>query len=187
MIPKTGQHVKIVFRNGTVTEGIVEGWFNNVVQLKALDGESNLIITNPEQDIMLIKVWDEKFEEPQPEPTMPEPPRWEDEEKANYSTESLRKEFQERLYGKDQTFEEAAATHDPSNPDDRKSLAELRVELAKQERKIIAEKLREHRPSAYKPTQVPYHYLPGIPEPKRSAYQPARIPNGRTTKKPRPQ
>lgn len=169
--PQTGQHVKIVFRNGTVTEGIVEEWFNNVIYLKALDGESKLIITNPEQDIMLIKVWDEKA--PEVEPKEPEP--------VDLPTEEEAKEWASH-------FQEVAETHDPYNPDDRKTLAELKIELAKQERKIIAEKLREHRPSPYKPTQVPYHYLPGIPEPKRSAYQPGRIPNGpRPTKKPRSQ
>lgn len=29
-------------------------------------------------------------------------PRWEDEEKANFGTEELRKEFRERLYGEDE-------------------------------------------------------------------------------------
>jgi hypothetical protein len=137
--PEAGQHVKIVFRNGTVTEGIVEEWFGNVAYLKALDSESKLIITNPEQDIMLIKVVIEKA------PKAEDPEDCPSEEEADAFASQ---------------FQEAAETHDPTNPDDRKTLAELRIEMAKQERKIIAEKLRHHRPSTG-PGKVQYGY-PGL-------------------------
>lgn len=137
MTPQPGQHVKCILRNGAMAEGIVEEWFGNVVQLKSLDGESVLIITHPAEDIMLIKIiLDKKPEEEQ-----------------NLPTEEGADEFVKQ-------FAEADASHDPTNPDDRKSLAELRIELIKQERKIIAEKLKNHRPSSG-PGKVQYGY-PGL-------------------------
>jgi hypothetical protein len=85
----------------------------------------------------------------------------------------------------EQKFEEAREATDPHDINAVKSLAELRIELNKQERRIIAEKLREHRPSAYAPSTTPYHY-PSVVSGKPSPYQPGRIPNGRTNKKQSP-
>jgi sRNA-binding regulator protein Hfq len=49
------QLVKILFRNGTSVEGIVEVWDPDYV-LRSGDGKSLLIIQDPKQDIMAIKV-----------------------------------------------------------------------------------------------------------------------------------
>jgi len=49
------QLVKILFRNGTSIEGIVEVWDEDYV-LRSEDGKSILIIQDPSQDIMAIKV-----------------------------------------------------------------------------------------------------------------------------------
>lgn len=160
MTPTTGQHVKCILRNGAIAEGIVEEWYNNVVQLKSLDGESVLIITHPAEDIMLIKIILDKPEEVE---EVPEPPQ--------------------DLPALEKRFEEAREATDPHDIDSVKSLAELRIELNKQERRIIADKLREHRPTAYTPSTTPYHY-PSVVSGKPSPYQPGRIPNGRTNKKP---
>ncbi len=167
MTPQTGQHVKCILRNGAIAEGIVEEWFNNVVQLKSLDGESVLIITHPAEDIMLIKILLDKA----PEVEVPEDGPTEEEADAFASQ-----------------FDEPPT--DYNKPDEVKSLAELRIEKAKQERRIIAEKLREHVPtrSAYVPGTTPYHY-PSVITGKPHPYQPSRIPNGklRPSKKPRSQ
>ena len=169
MIPKEGQHVRCVFRNGMVIEGIVEKWLPTVTAvLKSLEDGSTLIITKPTDDIMLVKIMPEKpLEEPQPIP-------WEHEEKANYSVESLRQEFREHLYGPQKKFEEAAEATDPHDIDAIKSLAELKQELIKTERQIVAEKLREHRP-AYAPGTTPYHY-PSVVSKNNSAYKPGKLP-----------
>lgn len=134
MIPKEGQHVKCILRTGAIAEGIVEEWFNNHVQLKSLDGESILIITHPAEDIMLIKI----ILEPK----------------------TQAEEVSDKIRAKsalEQKFEEVRQNHDPNNADDRKTLAQLRVELAEQERKIVSEKLKDHTA-----TQIPkatrYHY-----------------------------
>lgn len=55
MKPQINQHVKCVFRNGTVVEGIVESWDKEAI-LTSLDGANKLIIMRPDDDIMLIKL-----------------------------------------------------------------------------------------------------------------------------------
>lgn len=135
MTPQTGQHVKCILRNGAIAEGIVEEWFANTVQLRSLDNESILIITHPSEDIMLIKIVLEKKEESE-EPV---------------PTESEVREFESH-------FQEVADKTDPNDVDQIKTLAQLRIELNKQERRIIAEKLREHRPGGTIPAVKNYNY-----------------------------
>lgn len=55
MRPEIGQRVKCVLNNGTVIEGIVKNW-GNEVELLSLDEQSILIIPRPTTDIMLIKI-----------------------------------------------------------------------------------------------------------------------------------
>lgn len=176
-----GNHVKCVLQNGAVVEGIIEIWEENRVQLKSLDGKSILIISHPSRDIMLIKIILEEEDYQLP------PEQWDIDERtsAQKVADKIRAKASVQKTELEEKFDEAVEVHDPNNPDDRQSLAELRVELAKQERQIIAEKLREHRPSPYKPGTTPYHYPPVIMKDK-SAYQPGRIPNGRDSKKPSP-
>ena len=123
MMPKEGQHVKCVLRTGAMAEGIVEEWFNNVVQLRSLDGESVLIIPHPNEDIMLIKI---VLDKPKSEVIK--------EKIIKKQTHSdLEKELQ-KVY------------EQPSGDDLRtKKMAELKVLMAEQEKKIIADKLKDHR------------------------------------------
>lgn len=51
-----GQHIKCIFHNGTLVEGIVESWTPEESVLKSLIDESRLIIPNTSRDIMFIKV-----------------------------------------------------------------------------------------------------------------------------------
>lgn len=139
MTPKVGQHVKCILRNGALAEGIVDEWYNNIVVLQSLDGESVLIITHPAEDIMLIKILLDRV----PEELSPKEPDDYGPTKEDVDCSS---------------FEEPAV--DYNKPDELKSLAELRIEKAKQERRIIAEKLKEHRPSI-KGGKVEYGY-PGL-------------------------
>ncbi len=132
---ETGKHVKIILRNGAMAEGIVEEWYANEVKLKSLDGESFLIITHPAEDIMLIKVFLKEPEEKQ-------------------------EELQEEQIELEQKFDATHEATDPHDIDGVKSLAQLRIELIKQDRKIIAEKLKNHIPSTG-PGKVQYGY-PGL-------------------------
>lgn len=135
MTPQVGQHVKCILRNGAIAEGTVEEWFANTVQLRSLDGESILIITHPSEDIMLIKILLEKTEE-----------------------EDLVPALEEQQVELEKKFEEQREVTDPNDVTSIKSLAELRIEMAKQERRIIAEKLRDHRPGSTGARKVEYGY-----------------------------
>jgi hypothetical protein len=130
-----GRHVKCFLRNSTVVEGIMEGCATTI-QLRSLDGKSILIIHNPEQDIVLTKVLlpQEIVEEEQPEA-------------APVNGLPLRGTL------------EPTADEEPLDPMTlkAKTIAELRIELAKQERKIVAHKLKDHRPDASQaPRKVTY-------------------------------
>jgi hypothetical protein len=124
MIPKLGQHVKCILRNGAIAEGIVQSdWMNSIVQLLSLDGESVIIIPHPNEDIMLIKI---VLDKPKSEVIK--------EKIIKKQTHSdLEKELQ-KVY------------EQPSGDDLRtKKMAELKVLMAEQEKKIIADKLKDHR------------------------------------------
>jgi hypothetical protein len=130
MIPQVGQHVKCLLRTGVLAEGIVEDWGERTVQLRSLDEENILIITHPNDDIMLIKVVlnthqsaaekvAEKIRRAGPERPVPE-------------SADLKQKFQE-VYDS------------PSDDDLRlKELADLKIMLIEQEKKIIADKLKSH-------------------------------------------
>lgn len=120
MIPIKGQYVKIIFRNSTQVEGFVEEWFENSATLKAEDGKSVLVILDIEQDVMAVKIVIDFIA-----PT-----------KLSKKFEELVEEFQE-------VYEE------PSADDLRtKRLAQLRIAMSEHERKMVAEKLKEHVPSS---------------------------------------
>lgn len=128
MIPDKDKHVKILLRNGTLIEGIVEEWFQNHVQLRSTTDKSIMIITHPEEDIMLIKVLPD--EETTDEESVPE-------KEPELPSTDLEAKFQK-------LHKEPGSAYDLSR---NKSLAELRSMVAEQERQIIAKKLRTHYPN----------------------------------------
>lgn len=140
MILQSGQRVKCILRNGTTVEGVVDEWYGNEAQLRSFDGKSILIITRPAEDIMLIKII---LEDP--------------EEKENI--------LPPKYPAKEVEQNPIETTHDVYNVDHNKSLAELKIDLAAQERRIIAEKLREHRPSIQGAGKVAYEYPGSITKP----------------------
>jgi len=152
MTPQTGQHVKVILSNGVIAEGIVEEWHPNTVQLRSIDGESILIINKPTEDIMLIKIILEKPKE-----------------KADFESVPSVEEANEFAAH----FQEVADSTDPYDNAGVKTLAQLRIELNKQERRIIAEKLKEHRPGiGSKSISRTYNYPGAVssPEARRNQY-----------------
>lgn len=131
MLPDTGKHVRVVFRNGTVIDGIVKEWVSNYVQLESLTDQSMIIITHPEEDIMLIKI-------------LLDPPA---------KSESVPEKQQIRKLA-DQLLEvpETEAQADLQQ----KSMAELKRMVVDQDRKMIQRKIREHFPSGYTPHKPDY-------------------------------
>jgi len=142
--PKDGTHVKCLLRNNTVAEGIVEEWYNNYVKLKSIDGKSYLIIHHPNEDIVLTKVVVEEIPEDSPEPDPTPTPK----SQAALITEKI---HLRRAKPRDSGADEQTL--------DAMTKAELQVELAKQEREIIANKLRDHNLTDVK--KVKYGY-PGF-------------------------
>lgn len=145
MIPETGQHVKCLLRNNSIAEGIVVEWFNNYAKLRSLDGESILIIHHPDQDIILTKI----VLENQPKSF----------------AEAMKKREQKKVLEEIVKDSQKENVSNPFDSDHNKSLAELHLELAKQEREIIAKKLKNHHIDGTK--KVEYGY-PGFFKKPRS-------------------
>lgn len=143
MIPKDGDHVKVLFRNGTLIEGTVVEWYGNYALLKSIVDESTMIITNPGEDIMLIKIIPSKNEAitiPLEGPRSPaevfrDPPKW-----ATPSGRNTEENLEEK-------FQQIAESADPYDDVQNQKLADLYAEKAKQEKEIIGKKLRTHYPS----------------------------------------
>lgn len=163
MIPKNGQYVKCMLRNNTVVEGIVENWAGGVatgtIQLYSLDGNSMFIIPNSE-DIMLIKI---VLDKPKVEEVE------EVKEKIIVKTE-LEQKFEDKYN----------EHHNPYDLSRNKSLADLKILLAEQERRVISEKLRDHHAgSASDLSTIKYHkqldVLKNSNPTKKSPYMPGSL------------
>lgn len=123
MKPDKGQHVKCLLINSAMAEGVVEEWNSDYVKLRSLADQSIVIIHHPERDIMLTKIVFEKIVEDSEVPSV--------EELIEVKTE-LEQEFV-------QEYEK------PSDDDLRtKNLAKLKIMLIEQDKKIVAEKLKDH-------------------------------------------
>lgn len=140
MIPEKGQYVKCLLVNGTIIEGIVETWnmyaafsesankMIGVVELKSIDDKSIIIIRHPDENILVVKISLEEVKVEAPRTQI-----------QKIKDKIIRKSKTEQI------FEQKVA--EPSNPYDatrNKSLAELKIELAKQEKEIVASKLKDH-------------------------------------------
>jgi hypothetical protein len=118
---QTGQHIKILFRNRLSEEGIVQSWDNREGVLKSLDGKSLMIIQHPNRDILAIQVI---LENPQ-----------ESKDKAEQSISKTAGDIIKSIQNSDS--QEIINDHI-------KTIAELKKDLDEQERKIVAEKLKDH-------------------------------------------
>ena len=126
MILLTNQHVKCIFRNGTIVEGIVEEWVPGTTHLRSLSDQSLMIIMHPDEDIMMIKVI------PEPEEEIVK----EEKSKENNSPSTL-----------DQIRAKLKEVEEIEDPELQKlSVAELKHLAMEQERKIIVDKIKEHFP-----------------------------------------
>jgi hypothetical protein len=131
------KHIKLVFKNGTVAEGIVQSWTKENATLQSIYDGSQIIVMHPEKDIQLIKVMPDNVEQIVEEPVAPY------EENADAVKENIREKVREIQ------AEAAAAMEDNINPNDlnSKSIEELRKMVILQDRQIIANKIRQHFPS----------------------------------------
>ncbi len=124
MIPQAGQYVKIVFRNATQAEGVVESWSDETTILRSPDKKSVFIIQKTAEDVMAVKIM------------------------LDYSGfTSLEKKLEETKEKFKQVYDEPTVSADDLRI---KSMAQLKTAMIEQERKILAERMKEHRPTGIK-------------------------------------
>lgn len=132
MIPNTNNIVKIHFKSGLQLTGKVEKWAESEAILISSDGECRIIIPHPSDDIVAILILPDR---------------------ANIKQKIVAKEEEKVILEKklEETLKE------PSGDNLRvKKLAELRILLAEQDKKIITDKLKDHHLPA--PKEASYGY-----------------------------
>ena len=119
MEPKQGERVKLFFRNGLVEEGIVDLWTQQRAVLRSFASKNVLVIQNTEQDIIAIKIYRDEAQLNSPYPS------------AQIAVDD---ELKPDKYYKDESLRA-------------KSLAELRLMQAMEERKRAREVTRSFTPT----------------------------------------
>ena len=124
-----GSLVKVFFKGGLSAQGTVVERSETTLILKAESCEDLLLINNPKEDLLMIRIFVEKPEEPQEKQIIVQ------------STASNRSEFQpeQNLDIKSRTVK----------------LVDLKLKQAEQERKITSEKLKSFEPN---PNTKPIKY-----------------------------
>jgi sRNA-binding regulator protein Hfq len=127
MIPQKGQYVKIVFRNGTQMEGIVENWTDQKTVLLSEDGQSTMVIMKTAEDVLAFKVVFNHMSLIEAKKRLAE------------SQDKFRQILKQPI-PVEQVEEEGLAPLQIKA----KTLAQLKTLMIEQEKKIISEKIREH-------------------------------------------
>ena len=138
MIPQLGQHIKCIFKNGTIVEGIVEEWLATSVILKSLSDQSLMIILHPNDDIMMIKILVNEPEENSE--NIPDPPDTEPEF------------IQQQIRAKLKELEKPTENLELQN----KNITELKQLAKEQDKQIMINKIKEHFPSHLRPSKSNY-------------------------------
>lgn len=119
MIPTKGNYIKVIFRNAAQAEGYVESWTDKISVIKSEDGLNYFVIQKTEEDVMAIKIMLDSRENK----SLP---------KIEEHLDIIHRKFQEEY-------------EYPSDDDLRiKNLAQLKIAMIEQERKLAAAKLRDH-------------------------------------------
>lgn len=127
-----GLYVKLIFRNATQAEGIVESWSDDISILVSPDGLSKFVVLHTNEDLLGVKVC---FEEPET-PTQ---------NRRNF--EEVVEEFKE-VYA--QPSADELRIH---------NLAQLKSLMNEQEKKITTDKLQDHTISE---VRLPQYGLPSF-------------------------
>lgn len=112
--------VKLLLSGNIVVEGVVKSWNSNSVHLISLDGSSTSIITHPNEDIRVIKVFEDKVDDVEVS------------QNTKVTVSNLQNKFEE-VY------------RQPVSDSLRlKKLVDLKKDLIQQEKEIISNKLKDH-------------------------------------------
>lgn len=126
-----GKHVKILLQSNLIVEGIVKEWAPSQVSVESIEEKSISIILHPQQDIRVVKIYDH-------------------DNVTNASAENITQKLDaipQKITNDnsatEKKFEEVYQS--PSDNELRlKNLVELKSELIKEEKEIIASKLKSH-------------------------------------------
>jgi len=130
-----GAYVKIVFRNGTQVEGYVEEWEENTTTLISEDQLSRFVVLDIKQDVLGIKIC-----------------------YGEVTPKQVQRKFEE-------VVEEFKAVQESPNDDLRlETLADLKILMNKQEKKIIMDRVRSHDVSE---VRIPQYGIPSFLQVKR--------------------
>ncbi len=133
MKPDIGQYVKCLLINNLIVEGYVEGWSDLFVKIKSPDDNNILIIHHPERDIVLTKI-------------------------VLQTKKEIITSSKEKLTNLEKEFEQEYTKSSDDNLRIKK-LADLKVMIAEQDKKIITDKLKDHHISE---TRIVKYGYPGF-------------------------
>ena len=128
-----GTYVICLLRNSIVAEGTVEEWSDDQCVLKSADKKNLIILPDPRQDIIMIKVI---LDESKP---IAKPPAPVTKTQIANTIMSIRDQFNH-------------ISHYPPSDLRNQKLAQLKILLIEEEKKEIAEKLRNHHIGQVKET-----------------------------------
>jgi hypothetical protein len=116
---QVGSVVKIFFRGGLSAQGTIVEWSETSLLLKAENCEDLLLINNPKEDILMIRIFASKQDKPQ--------------QNVSEQPKTNRSEFQpeQNLDIKSRSLK----------------LVDLKLKQAEQERKIVSEKMKSFEPN----------------------------------------
>lgn len=140
------QHIKILFKNGMVTEGIVDSWELDNYIIRSLTDQSLLIIFHPNDDILAVKVLQQPVNNQINSTSQVLP-------KINSTSPILPKvdpEVVQEELGAEKLTEQDLRV---------KKLAELRILEAKQAKAIFANKLKDHNIGPTNPVQYKQPFI----------------------------
>lgn len=121
------KEVKLLLNNGVVIEGFIKEWQDNELLVYSENGNETIVFS-PKTNIVAIKI-------------------------INGSEENKISSKEEKMTDLEEKFEQTY--NEPSENNDLrvKNLSDLRVELLKQEKKIISDKLKDHNIGSIKTVQ----------------------------------
>lgn len=121
------KHVKILLQSNFIVEGIVKEWSDTQVCIESAEDNSLNVVLHPKEDIRVVKILNYETSS----------------HKIAEELDSIPEKPKEPISELQQKFEEAYQA--PSDNELRlKNLAELKADLIKQEKEIIASKLKNH-------------------------------------------
>lgn len=135
-IPKDS-FVKVYFKNGTIIEGIVLTWNDRKGLLCSSGNQSRMIVYNPAENVMMIKICSPEEESNQTEPSLSEPEVESEEYDQPIAKAATPDELEDSV-----ELEEEIEVNVSSIADRTKKMVKYRLSQASQDKKYVADTLK---------------------------------------------